>query len=121
MSWFKRDKGDDDKLPRLGDKERRVRTEGLWQKCEGCRQIIWKKEMEGNWGVCPKCGNHSRIDALTRLKLLFDDGIFDQYDTTLRSSDPLGFVDSKPYRERLDAMELSTNLSDALISAAGKL
>ena len=78
MSWFKQDKSDDDKLPRVGDSERKVRTEGLWQKCEGCRQIIWKKEMEGNWGVCPKCGNHSRIDALTRLKLLFDEGIFDQ-------------------------------------------
>ena len=63
MSWFKRDKGDDDKLPRLNDKDRKVRTEGLWQKCEGCRQIIWKKDLENNWNVCPKCGAHSRIDA----------------------------------------------------------
>ena len=63
MSWFKREKGDDDKLPKLDDKDRKVKTEGLWQKCEGCRQIIWKKDLETNWNVCPKCGAHSRIDA----------------------------------------------------------
>ena len=74
MSWFKRDKGEDEKLPKVNDKERKVRTEGLWQKCEGCRQIIWKKDLEANWNVCPKCGVHSRIDAPTRLKLLLDDG-----------------------------------------------
>ena len=101
MSWFKRDKGDDDKLPKLNDKDRKVRTEGLWQKCEGCRQIIWKKDLESNWNVCTKCGAHSRIDAVTRLKLLLDDGEYTRFDTELRSSDPLGFVDSKPYSERL--------------------
>ena len=101
MSWFKRDKGDDEKLPKLNDQERRVRTEGLWQKCEGCRQIIWKKDLEASWNVCPKCGAHSRIDAVTRLKLLLDDGEFTRFDSGLRSSDPLGFVDSKPYSERL--------------------
>jgi acetyl-CoA carboxylase carboxyl transferase subunit beta len=121
MSWFKRDKPDGEKLPKIADKERRVRTEGLWQKCEGCRQIIWKKDLEANWNVCPKCGAHSRIDALTRLKLLLDSGEFEQFEQNLRSSDPLGFVDSKPYRERLDAMQKATNLSDALISAEGRI
>jgi acetyl-CoA carboxylase carboxyl transferase subunit beta len=121
MSWFKRDKGEDGKLPHLGEKERRVRTEGLWQKCEGCRQIIWKKDLEANWNVCPKCGAHSRIDAVTRLKLLLDDGEFSRYDTTLRSSDPLAFVDSKPYRDRLAVMQQATNLCDAMIAAEGRL
>ena len=121
MSWFKRDKGDDDKLPKLNDKDRKVRTEGLWQKCEGCRQIIWKKDLETNWNVCPKCGAHSRIDAVTRLKLLLDDGEYTRYDTELRSTDPLGFVDSKPYSERLQGMQQATNLSDAMIAAAGRL
>jgi acetyl-CoA carboxylase carboxyl transferase subunit beta len=121
MSWFKRDKPDGEKLPKIADKERRVRTEGLWQKCDGCRQIIWKKDLEANWNVCPKCGAHSRIDALTRLKLLLDCGEFEQFEQNLRSSDPLGFVDSKPYRERLDAMQKATNLSDALISAEGRI
>ncbi len=121
MSWFKRDKGDDNKLPKLNDKDRKVRTEGLWQKCEGCRQIVWKKDLETNWNVCTKCGAHSRIDAVTRLKLLLDDGEYTRYDTDLRSSDPLGFVDSKPYSERLRSMQQATKLSDAMIAAAGRL
>jgi acetyl-CoA carboxylase carboxyl transferase subunit beta len=121
MSWFKRDKPNGDKLPKLEDSERRVRTEGLWQKCEGCRQIIWKKDLEANFNVCPKCGAHSRIDAPMRLKLLFDDGAYQAFDDHLTSSDPLGFVDNKPYSERLKAMQQATGLSDALISASGKL
>ena len=121
MSWFKRDKGDDDKLPKLDEKDRKVRTEGLWQKCDSCRQIIWKKDLENNWSVCTKCGAHSRIDAVTRLKLLLDDGVYSRYDTELRSSDPLGFVDSKPYSERLQGMQQATKLSDAMIAAAGRL
>ena len=121
MSWFRRDKPTDENLPKVENGERRVRTEGLWQKCEGCRQIIWKKDLEANWRVCPKCGWHSRIDALTRLKLLMDDAEFEQFDADLRSSDPLGFVDAKPYSERLAGMQRATNMSDALISAAGRL
>ena len=121
MSWFKRDKGDDDKLPKVNDKDRKVRTEGLWQKCEGCRQIIWKKDLENNWNVCPKCSAHSRIDAPTRLKLLLDEGEYKRHDTDLRSSDPLDFVDSKPYRDRLAGMQTATGLSDAMISAEGRL
>ena len=121
MSWFKRDKGDDDKLPKLDEKDRKVRTEGLWQKCDSCRQIIWKKDLENNWNVCTKCGAHSRIDAVTRLKLLLDEGVYSRYDTELRSSDPLGFVDSKPYSERLQGMQQATKLSDAMIAAAGRL
>ena len=121
MSWFKREKGDDDKLPKLDDKDRRVRTEGLWQKCESCRQIVWKKDLETNWNVCTKCGAHSRIDAVTRLKLLLDDAEFTRCDTELRSSDPLGFVDSKPYSERLRSMQQATKLSDAMIAAEGRL
>jgi acetyl-CoA carboxylase carboxyl transferase subunit beta len=121
MSWFKRDKPADEKLPKVENGERRVRTEGLWQKCEGCRQIIWKKDMEANWNVCPKCGLHSRIDAVTRLKLLLDHGEFERFDATLRSSDPLNFVDSKPYHERLKSMQQATNLADALIAATGRL
>src|SRR5690242_14988076 len=121
MSWFKRDKPEGAKLPNLEEGERRVRTEGLWQKCAGCRQIIWKKELEANINVCPKCGQHSRIDAVARLKLLCDDGAYLEFDAGLASSDPLGFVDSKPYRERLQETQQSTNLADALISAAAKL
>jgi acetyl-CoA carboxylase carboxyl transferase subunit beta len=116
VSWFKRDKPND----KPEDGEKRVRTEGLWLKCENCRQIIWKKDLEANLNVCTNCGTHFRIDACTRLRLLFD-GSYEQHDIGLRSSDPLEFVDSKPYSERLLAMAESTSLSDALISATGKL
>ncbi len=119
MSWFKRDKAPGNLPPENGG-ERKVRTEGLWQKCDGCRQIIWKKDLENNAGVCPKCGHHFRINAAERLKLLFD-GDYEVFDADLSSADPLGFVDSKPYRERLEAMRQATNLSDAVIAAAGTL
>jgi acetyl-CoA carboxylase carboxyl transferase subunit beta len=121
MAWFRRDKDKDKETVPVVNGERKVRTEGLWQKCEGCRQIIWKKELETNWNVCPKCGWHSRIDAVARVKMLLDDSQYQEFDPGLRSSDPLGFVDSKPYSERLRAMQESTNLSDALIAAEGKL
>ncbi len=119
MAWFKRDKPGEG-LPRVEDAERRVRTEGLWQKCEGCRQITWKKELADNWNICPKCGHHFRIDAATRLKLLFD-GAFDMFDDGLSSSDPLNFIDKQPYRDRLRATQESTKRSDALVAAAGTL
>src|SRR5579872_3010328 len=120
MAWFRRDKETDEK-PQPANGERRVRTEGLWQKCEGCRQIIWKKDLESNWNVCVKCGWHSRIDALTRVKMLLDDGEFREFDCDLRSSDPLNFVDAKPYSERLRAMQEATKMADALIAAEGTL
>ena len=120
MSWLKNDKPPAEKVAKIDDAPRKVRTEGLWLKCEGCRQIIWKKDLESNWNVCPKCGVHTRMDAVSRLKLLLD-GDWETYDATLRSSDPLDFYDSKPYRERLDGMKQATSLSDAMISAAGTL
>jgi hypothetical protein len=69
--------------------ERRVRTEGLWLKCEHCSQIIWRKALQDNLQVCPKCQHHKRIDARTRLTMLFDDGKFEQFDQELVSTDPL--------------------------------
>jgi acetyl-CoA carboxylase carboxyl transferase subunit beta len=117
MAWFTRDK------PSLKPEEggRRVRTEGLWLKCEHCGQIIWRKALEDNLQVCPKCEHHYRIDARTRLGLLFDDGSFEDFDSSLVSTDPLDFVDSKTYKSRLAAMRNSTELRDAIISAGGDL
>jgi acetyl-CoA carboxylase carboxyl transferase subunit beta len=120
MSWFKREKPAEPVATAPEEGERKIRTEGLWQKCEGCRQIIWKRDLESNGHVCPKCGYHFRIDPVSRLKLLFD-GEFETFDNDLRSSDPLGFVDSKAYIDRLRAMQQATGLSDALISARGAL
>jgi len=71
MSWFKRD-SDSTKQPATDAAERTVRTEGLWLKCEGCREIIWKKDLELTLNVCGKCGHHFRVDARRRLEILFD-------------------------------------------------
>ncbi|HEY3838693.1 MAG TPA: acetyl-CoA carboxylase, carboxyltransferase subunit beta [Bryobacteraceae bacterium] len=121
MSWFKRNDENGDKKPRPEDGERTVRTEGLWQKCDNCREIIWKKDLDATNNVCPKCEQHFRIDAPARMALLFDDGSYQQCDKGLISSDPLKFVDNKPYSERLASMRAATNLDDALISGEGLL
>ncbi len=97
-----------------------MRTEGLWLKCDNCSQIIWKKALDENLQCCPKCDHHFRIDARTRLSLLFD-ADYQEFDPTLTSNDPLAFEDSKTYVDRLKGMQEATQLSDALISAAGTL
>ena len=116
MTWFKRESGD---LDNSGKKT--VRTEGLWVKCENCRQIIWKKDLEENLNVCPKCENHFRIDARTRLALLLDENQYETLDGNLSSTDPLKFVDLKPYSARLRQAQHDTGLKDAVINAQGKL
>src|SRR3954469_15147450 len=116
MAWFKRQSGDLD-----ASGEKKMRTEGLWVKCESCRQIIWKKDLEENQNVCPKCGKHFRIDARTRLSLLLDDGEYETFSDNLTSTDPLNFVDLKPYSERLKRAQSETGLNDAVINARGKL
>jgi acetyl-CoA carboxylase carboxyl transferase subunit beta len=118
MSWFKRDS---DAKPSPESGEKTVRTEGLWLKCEGCREIIWKKDLEATLNVCGKCGFHFRMAAGARIAMLFDDGLFEEQDAELMSSDPLSFVDSKPYRDRLRAMQEATSMKDALLSGVGKL
>ena len=116
MAWFKRQSVELD-----SSGEKKIRTEGLWVKCEGCRQIIWKKDLEDNLNVCPKCGKHFRIDARTRLANLFDNGEYETFSDNLSSTDPLKFVDLKPYSERLKRAQEDTGLTDAVINSRGKL
>jgi acetyl-CoA carboxylase carboxyl transferase subunit beta len=116
MSWFKRENVE---LDTSGEKK--IRTEGLWVKCEQCRQIIWKKDLEENLHVCPKCDKHFRIDARTRLGYLYDDGQYETFDTNLQSTDPLKFTDLKPYAGRLKRAKKETGLNDAVINAKGKI
>jgi acetyl-CoA carboxylase carboxyl transferase subunit beta len=120
MSWFKRESNGAHN-PEGEASTHTVRTEGLWLKCDGCREIIWKKDLEDTLRTCGKCGHHFRLDARARLAMLFDGGTYDERDESLESSDPLGFVDSKPYSERLRATQATTSLKDALISGSGKL
>ena len=116
MSWFKRQSGEIQ-----ASEDKRVRTEGLWEKCEGCRQIIWKKELEENLNVCTKCQYHFRIDAGARLLLLLDEGTIDTADDNLASTDPLNFTDTRPYKSRLQKSQAETGLKDAIINATGTL
>ncbi|MGC4051041.1 MAG: hypothetical protein QM757_16880 [Paludibaculum sp.] len=118
MDWFKLQK----KVTAVkSEEERHIRTEGLWIKCDSCRQIIWRKDLEETLQCCPKCGHHFRIDARTRLNYLMDEGVWQEHDTGMMSSDPLEFVDSKPYKDRLAGMQKNLGMKDAVISATGKI
>ncbi len=115
MSWFKRE---DSAI--INDTEKTVRTEGLWTKCGACGQIIWKADLEQNLHVCPKCGHHFRIDARSRIDSLLEPG-YELVDLELRSTDPLQFVDLKPYKRRLEEAQKKTGLNDAIVNAIGNL
>jgi acetyl-CoA carboxylase carboxyl transferase subunit beta len=119
MAWFKREKSAIEN-PTPVD-ERRVRTEGLWIKCGGCRAIIWKKDLEANWEVCPKCDHHFRLSARRRLELLLDDGQWTEHDAELASSDPLHFTDTKPYSQRLAEAQEKLGMMDAILTVQGTL
>ncbi len=116
MAWFKRESSEIQTT-----EEKRVRTEGLWVKCEGCRQIIWKKELEDNLNVCTKCDYHFRIDSAQRLMLLLDEDSIETQDENLASTDPLNFSDTRPYKTRLEKSRDVTGLKDAIINATGNI
>ncbi len=118
MAWFSRERSG---AEGSAEGEKRVRTEGLWLKCEGCGQIIWKKTLDENGQVCPQCDHHFRVDARTRLALLFDGGTYEEVDASLTSTDPLKFSDSKTYAARLSEMQKATSMSDALVAGWGTL
>jgi acetyl-CoA carboxylase carboxyl transferase subunit beta len=119
MAWFTRQKPA--RQTGAPEDDHRVRTEGLWLKCDSCRQIIWRKALEDNLNVCPKCDFHFKVDAATRLRQLLDAGKWEEFDRDLTSTNPLEFVDQKPYLERLAAGRKATSRPDAVISAAGLL
>jgi acetyl-CoA carboxylase carboxyl transferase subunit beta len=116
MTWFRREK---QRLP--AQESSRIRTEGLWTKCEGCREIIWKKDLDAAWSVCPKCGYHFRLDARARLRLLLDEEKYAEHDAGLETTDPLQFVDLKPYRDRIHSAQQATGMKDAVITAEGAM
>ncbi len=124
MSWFKRENGEYESGPGVeggaDEAEKRVRTEGLWIKCPGCRQTIFKPELEANLNVCAKCQQHFKIGARERLDLLLEPG-YELVDGGLRSTDPLNFTDVKPYKQRLRKAREATGLDDAILNAVGRL
>lgn len=118
MAWFKRDKkAIEQSTP---PEERRVRTEGLWVKCESCRTIVFRKDLEANLMVCPKCQFHFKMDAMQRIAMLLD-GRYTEHDAKMTSTDPLKFVDTKPYAQRLREAKKKLGMNDAVITAEGQL
>jgi len=115
MAWFKKEK-----KPKAPAEERLTIPEGLWVRCEGCKETVYNKEVEQNLGVCPKCNYHFRISAKQRFDLLFD-GSYKEFATRIRSSDPLEFRDTKPYKDRLVAYQEKVGTGDAVLCAEGKI
>jgi acetyl-CoA carboxylase carboxyl transferase subunit beta len=93
----------------------------LWTKCPSCGEILFNKQLDKNLRVCPNCGHHFRLSAQMRLDLLLDPGSFVELDGGLQSLDPLGFVDQKPYPERIAAAQTSTGMRDAAIRGIGSI
>jgi len=127
MSWFKREEGDNPvAVSGLAAENgsdmasKNVRTEGLWVKCPGCRQPIYKADLDANLRVCPKCQYHFKMGARERIELLLEPG-YELVDTGLRSTDPLSFSDVKPYKQRLRVAQEQTGLDDAILNAVGRL
>lgn len=108
MAWFKKDKGKVSKKVKV--------PEGLWVKCNSCKEIIYRKEVDKNLKVCPKCNYHFRISAWERVSLLTDNGTFNEIARNIVSTDPLRFKDQSSYRDRLKEYQEKTSISDAALA-----
>ena len=116
MAWFKKIRKP---IEPQANKESRV-PEGLWVKCPSCNEVIYNKDLVATLNVCPKCAHHFRIGAAERLRMLFDRD-WEEFDAGLRSTDPLKFIDTKPYSKRLDSTIASTGMQDAVLCAVGEI
>jgi acetyl-CoA carboxylase carboxyl transferase subunit beta len=95
--------------------------EGLWKRCPGCQQTIFRKEAEKRLGVCPECDYHWYVPAQQRIAQVLDDGTFEEWDAELRSCDPLNFVDRIPYPQRLEEEQHRTGLKEAAVVGTGMI
>lgn len=118
MPWFRKKKG---KIEPVSDSERVVRTENVFVRCDECGEHLYKKDLEENQQVCHHCNHHFRLGAYERLEKIFDDAYCEELDAEVISTDPLGFVDSKPYTKRLEQARHGTGLAEAVINARGKV
>lgn len=115
MAWFKKE-------PLVGVKDTKVRMpEGLWIKCDHCKEIIYKPELERNANVCPRCRFHFRLGARARIELLVDPGSFEERNAGIRSQDPLHFKDQKTYPDRIKAARKATGMEEALLAGVATL
>jgi acetyl-CoA carboxylase carboxyl transferase beta subunit len=116
--WFRK-KGS--RIETVPADERRVKTEGVFRKCPECDAALFTRELEENLHVCRHCSHHFRIGARARLAMLYDEGKFEELDSEVISTDPLGFVDTKPYKQRLEEARRATGLPEAVINARGRV
>jgi acetyl-CoA carboxylase carboxyl transferase subunit beta len=117
MSWFEK------LMPSRISTEKRTRSvpQGVWMKCADCDEQLYRKEVERNLGVCPKCGHHMRIGARRRLDVFLDTDSQEEIAGNLEPLDPLKFRDSKRYRDRISQAQKKTGEKDALVAVKGKL
>jgi acetyl-CoA carboxylase carboxyl transferase subunit beta len=118
MPWFSKKRQQFESVPA---EERRVKTEGIFVKCLECDAALFKPELEDSLQVCQECGYHFRLDARTRLSFLFDDAAYEELDAEVISIDPLEFVDSKPYPQRLKQAQDVSGLPEAVINGRGRV
>jgi len=118
MSWFRKK---DNRIESVPAEERRVKTEGLFEKCPSCDAALYVRELEESSQVCPHCSHHFRMGARQRLALLYDEGRYEELDSEVVSGDPLDFTDTKPYKERLEQARRKTGLPEAVINARGSV
>jgi acetyl-CoA carboxylase carboxyl transferase subunit beta len=118
MAWFKKDKKP---KPVREDRARSNVPEGLWVKCDGCKEIVYSKELERNFRICPKCDHHFRIDARSRIRLLLDESAPHDLFRNVAPADPLQFKDTKKYRDRLKLYQDAVGEKDAVLVVEGHL
>ena len=116
MAWFKKQKGAEPDVPK-----RSKVAEGMWLKCNHCREIVYRKEVERNSKVCPKCDYHFPISVMERITLLVDLGTFKEWDAELSPLDPLNFHDTKSYKERGKTQQEKTGRKDAIMIGEGRM
>ena len=116
MAWFKKQKGAEPDVPK-----RSKVAEGMWLKCNHCREIVYRKEVERNSKVCPKCDYHFPISVMERITLLVDLGTFKEWDSELGPLDPLNFRDTKSYKERVKSQQEKTGRKDAIMIGEGRM
>ena len=116
MAWFRRKPEET-----AGTPKKVVIAEGLWIRCESCKEIVYRAEVERAGRVCPKCRYPFRISARERIGSLADAGSFEEHQATLASVDPLGFKDTKRYRDRLKAAKQKTSAEEAVVTGLARI
>lgn len=117
MSWFKRSK----EGITTSTKDKKETPEGLWNKCSRCKTVFTAEDLARNAWVCDRCSNHERINSLQYFSIIFDDGKFTELDANVVSGDPLEFVDTKKYTDRIKATQKNTGLKDAIRTGYGNV